>query len=211
MHTFTKMKGMHDIAGPSANEEGLFDVAAEQAGYFTSAQARALGYDWPQLTYHSKHGSFIHLRRGLYRLRNYPSSPREEVMAAWLAAGKDSAVVSHESALDLLDLSDVVPDAVHLLVPRTRRHLSSYPGVILHTTTRPLSSRDIESRNGIKLTGPLRTILDVAETGTGSEQVILAIRQARRRGWITESTLTTEATERGARVADLIARGLENN
>ena len=29
----------------------------------------------------------------------------------WLAVGKDTAVVSHESALDLLDLSDVIPNA----------------------------------------------------------------------------------------------------
>jgi predicted transcriptional regulator of viral defense system len=132
-------------------------------------------------------------------------------MAAWLTAGKNSAVVSHESALDLLELSDVVPDAVHLLVPRTRRYLSSLPGVILHTTTRPLSLRDTETRSGIKLTEPMRTILDVAETGTGSEQVILAIHQARRRGWINESILLAEAAERGARVADLIACGLKNS
>jgi predicted transcriptional regulator of viral defense system len=210
MQTFTRIEGMHDTAAPSAADEGLFDVAAEQAGYFTSAQARALGYDWPQLTYHARAGTFVHLRRGLYRLRYYPASPREEVMAAWLAAGKDSAVVSHESALDLLDLSDVVPDAVHLLVPRTRRYLSSRAGIIIHTTTRPLRACDIETRSGIKLTAPLRTILDVAETGTGSEQVILAIRQARRRGWIVGLTLAAEATERGTRVADLIARGLRD-
>ena len=193
----------------SLDDEGLFDVASEQAGYFTSAQAHALGYGWPQLTYRSKHGSFVHIRRGLYRLRNFPASPREEVMAAWLAAGKDSTVVSHESALDLLDLSDVVPEAVHLLVSRTRRYLAAHPGVILHTTTRPLSANDVETRSGIRTTAPTRTILDVAETGAGSEQVILAIRQARRRGWISEVTLRQQATERGGRVASLVARALK--
>jgi hypothetical protein len=40
-----------------------------------------------------------------------------------LAVGKDAAGVSHETALDLLDLSDVIPDTVHLTVPRTRRGL----------------------------------------------------------------------------------------
>jgi hypothetical protein len=35
------------------------------------------------------------VRRGLYQLRDYPSSPREQVMAAWLSADKEQAVVSH--------------------------------------------------------------------------------------------------------------------
>src|SRR5664280_1945725 len=92
--------------------EALFAVASEQAGYFTTAQARACGYHWDLLSHHTRAGRFVRLRRGLYRLRDYPSSPHEEMMAAWLATGRESALVSHESALSLLDLSDVVPDAV---------------------------------------------------------------------------------------------------
>ena len=61
---------------------------------------------------------------GVYRFRDYPPSPREEVAAAWLAVGQDVAVVSHESALDLWDLSDVIPGAVHLTVPRAQRSLA---------------------------------------------------------------------------------------
>jgi predicted transcriptional regulator of viral defense system len=100
----------------------LFEVASEQGGYFTAEQARACGYSWALLSHHVKSGRFIRLRRGLYRYREYPSSPREDVLAAWLAVGKDRAVVSHESALDLLDLSDVIPDTAHLTVPRSRRN-----------------------------------------------------------------------------------------
>ena len=73
----------------------------------------------------------------LHRFREYPSYPREHVLAAWLAAGKDIAVVSHESALDLLDLSDVIPDAVHP-PPRSRHNLPSVPGVRINTTNRVL-------------------------------------------------------------------------
>lgn len=199
---------MHDTTRTVVNEDGLFDIASEQAGYFTSAQARSMGYDWPLLTYHVKAGTFVHLHRGLYRLRRFPSSPREEVMAAWLAAGAETAVVSHESALDLLDLSDVVPDAVHLLVPRTRRYMAARPGVILHTTTRPLGEGDVTRRDGMAVTAPERTILDVAETGTGSEQVLLAIRQATRHGWIEATRLRAAAGARGGRVAMLVASGL---
>src|SRR5258708_4740604 len=104
---------MHDTITHTPSEEDLFALATEQAGYFTAAQAHALGYGWPLLAYHARSGRFIRLRRGLYRLRDYPSSRREDVLAAWLAAGRDATVVSHESALEIHELSDVVPDATH--------------------------------------------------------------------------------------------------
>ena len=125
-------------------------------------------------------------------------------MAAWLAAGRDSAVVSHESALDLLDLSDVVPDHVHLTVPRARRGLHPGRPISLHTTVHPVRPEDTVIREGIRLTAPLRTILDAAEMGTGPEQVVMAIEQAGRRGWLVGSNLRARAEERGTRVAELV-------
>lgn len=59
-------------------------------------------------------------------------------------------------------------------------------------------------REGIRLTKPLRTILDAAEMGTGLEQVVMAIEQAGRRGWLVGSDLRTRAEERGTRVAELV-------
>src|SRR5690242_4300023 len=114
---------MADTTSPRPDHACLFATASEQHGYFTSAQARGCGFTRFLLARHAATGRFIRVRRGLYRLRDYPSSPREEVVAAWLAVGKDAAVVSHASALDLLGLSDVVPDLVHLTVPRSKRHL----------------------------------------------------------------------------------------
>ncbi|HEY8287285.1 MAG TPA: type IV toxin-antitoxin system AbiEi family antitoxin domain-containing protein [Chloroflexota bacterium] len=200
---------MNDIAHHGPDAEALFAQASEQAGYFTSAQARTCGYDWRLLSYHTGTGRFIRLHRGLYRLRDYPSSQHEDVMAAWLVVGKEQAVVSHESALDLLDLSDVVPNAIDLLIPRSRRGLSRPWGVALHTTTHALAPDDVVTREGIRITAPLRTILDAAETGTASEQVIMAVEQACRRGWFTADQLRARARERGSRVSDLIERGLQ--
>src|SRR5947209_4009938 len=131
------------------DHEGLFDVASGQAGYFTAKQAQSRGFSTALLAHHAKTGRFIHMRHGLYRLRAYPSSPREHVLAAWLAVGKDIAVVSHESALDLLDLSDIIPDAVHLTVPRSRRKTPSLPGVMVHTTDRPIGPGEREYREGM--------------------------------------------------------------
>jgi predicted transcriptional regulator of viral defense system len=182
----------------------LFEIASEQGGYFTAEQARACRYSVALLSHHVKSGRFIRIRRGLYRFREYPSSPREDVLAAWLAVGKESAVVSHESALDLLDLSDVIPDAVHLTVPRSRRNVPSLPGVKIHTTVRPLRQSDLTYRDGMVVTAATRTVLDAAEAGTAPDQIELAVVQAVRRGLAMPDQLRQGAAERGRRVAALV-------
>ena len=195
-------------AAPRPDRLRLFELASEQGGYFTAEQARASGYSFALLSHHVKRGRFLRVRRGLYRLREYPSSPREDVLAAWLAAGKDVAVVSHASALDLLDLSDVMPDAVHLTVPRARRHLPTLPGVKIHTTVRPLKPSDLAYRGGLVLTSATRAILDAAEAGTAPDQIELAVRQAVERGLASPDELRRGAAERGRRVMALIEGAL---
>ena len=186
----------------------LFDAASEQGGYFTAEQARACGYGFALLSHHAKTGRFIRVRRGLYRLREYPSSMREDVLAAWIALGKDVAVVSHDSALDLLDLSNVIPDAAHLTVPRSRRHLPKLPGVKIHTTARPLQLSDLTYRDGMVVTSATRTILDAAEAGTAPDQIELAVVQAVERGLTQPDRLRQEALARSRRVKTLIDSAL---
>lgn len=200
---------MDDTSSQRPDHTQLFEIATEQLGYFTAAQARAVGFRWNLLNHHVSSGRFIRIRRGLYRLRDYPWSAREDVMVAWLAVGKEVAVVSHESALDLLGLSDIVPDAIHLTVPRAKRHLPALPGVKIHTTMRPAEEGDVIVRGGIRTTAATRSILDAAETGAGPEQIELAIRQAIERGQTTREQLVTSAEARDKRVRQLIARALE--
>jgi predicted transcriptional regulator of viral defense system len=156
-----------------------------------------------------KTGRFLRVRHGLYRLRDYPSSPREHVFAAWLAVGKEPAVGSHESALDLLSLSDAIPSAVHLTVPRSKRGVPSLPGVTIHTTTRPLEPTDRVWRDGMAVTSATRSILDAAEAGTAPEQIELAIAQAVERGQVIPEQLHRRAGERGRRVAELVDDALQ--
>jgi predicted transcriptional regulator of viral defense system len=140
----------------------------------------------------------------LYRLRDFPASLHEEVVMAWLAAGRDEAVVSHQSALDLLDLADVIPDSVHLTVPRSRRGLAVPPGVVVHTTTRPLALKEIVTLDGLPLTAAARTIVDVAEAELAPDQVERAVANALARGLTTEAELRAQACARSGRVTDRI-------
>jgi predicted transcriptional regulator of viral defense system len=183
----------------------LFEIASEQGGYFTTEQASTCGYSRALLSHHTKNGTFMRIRRGLYRFRQYPSSSREDVLAAWMAIGKDSSMVSHESALDILGLSDIIPDVVHLTVPRSRRNLPSLPGVKIHTTNKLLQKEDIVTRDGMTITSAKRSILDAAEAGAAPEQIEKAVAQAIDRGLVTPKSLQEEADKRGRRLSKLIA------
>lgn len=195
-----------DIAGPDRSR--LLDVATEQSGYFTAEQAAGAGYSRSLLAYHAKAGGFVRVRRGLYRFPEYPPPPREHVLAAWLAVGKENAVVSHESALEILELSDIIPDAVHITVPRTRRNLPSIPGVKIHTSSRPLTRDDRVVRDGIAITSATRSILDAAESGASPEHIQAAVVGAVRRGLTTHERLKKGAKDRGRRVSDIVGRSL---
>jgi predicted transcriptional regulator of viral defense system len=92
------------------------------------------------------------------------------------------AVVSHESALELHSLSDMIPRAVHLSLPHAKRGQRSRPGVRLHTLGRPLTPAEIRTRHGVPTTSPERSIVDSLQAGTRPEQIELAITEALERG-----------------------------
>jgi len=193
---------MSDNRTPDA--VALNQVSYGQDGYFTSQQAREAGFSPQLLAHHVRSGRYEHVRRGLHRLRGYPGSSHEEVRAKWLAVGAERAVVSHESALDLHDLSDVIPNPVHLLVDRDDRGIRRLQGVTLHTTTKALEPSEVVSREGIRVTDPVRSILDAAGAGTAPEQIVMAARQALGEGIATRRSLLARADQRGGRVAELV-------
>jgi predicted transcriptional regulator of viral defense system len=198
---------MTDITRP--DHGCLFELASEQGGYFTTRQAAECGISKPLLSHHCRaRGRFVRVRRGLYRIREYPPSPREEVIAAWLAAGRDVAVVSHDSALDLLELSDVVPDAVHLTIPRAMRYRRRAAGTRVHTTTRPPRAGEVVTLNGIRITSAERTIVDAARAGTAPDQIAAAVAQAVERGMTNGARLRRAARGRGRRVERVVEQGL---
>src|SRR6266511_1343625 len=134
------------------DHDGLYWAAESQAGYFTAGQALAAGMDRSTLRHHARpRGRYERVRRGLYRLRHFPSSPHEHVVAAWLDL-PSPAVVSHESALELYDLSDVIPNAVHITLPRAMRGRRRRPGVRFHTLVHPPAARETRHVNGLLAT-----------------------------------------------------------
>jgi predicted transcriptional regulator of viral defense system len=192
------------------NKDGLYRLAEAQAGYFTARQAVDAGMDRSTLRYHARPGGkYERARRGLYRLRHFPSSQHEHVMAAWLPLRDAGAVVSHESALELQELSDAIPDAVHLSLSRSQRGQRRRAGVRLHTLSRPPKKAEVRHIAGLPVTSLERTIVDVLETGAQPEQIEMAISQSLERGLTTPRRLTDGASKRSARVRKFIERRLE--
>src|SRR3954468_5580521 len=94
----------------------LYELAAAQGGYFARSQANAAGYSDPLLHYYVTRRRLERTARGLFRLVHFPPSDDEDLVAAWLWSGRQG-VFSHETALRLHLLSDVLPSEKHLTVP----------------------------------------------------------------------------------------------
>jgi predicted transcriptional regulator of viral defense system len=197
---------MGDTSRPP-DHASLYAVASAQAGCFTAAQAGEHGFGTSLLSHHVRSGRFLRMGRGLYRFRDHPTEAGDEVVAAWLRLAPD-AVVSHESALEILGLADTIPGLVHLTVPRSRRRLVAQVGVAIHTTTHPLAPGDTVTRRGMRVTAPARTIADVAAAGVEPGQVVAAVHAAVDRGMTTPARLREAAAVRGHRVVRLIETAL---
>lgn len=182
---------MHD----QPDMRGLEAIAYAQHGYFTTTQARERGFSSQLLSHYLRRNRFERVRRGLYRLPGFPRPEDDEMREKWMAVGAEKAVLSHQSALALLDLSDNIPNAVHLLIGRRYRGLRRPAGVVIHT--RPDEDEvDTVKREGLRLTAPARTLVDVAGE-IQPEQLEMAVRQALGRGLLTARELEREARRRG--------------
>jgi len=181
----------------------LTDLAAGQSGYFTAAQARALGYSYQQQKYHRDQRNWLRTDRGIYRIPEWPVGEHESLVR-WSLWARGKAVVSHETALAVNDLSDANPALVHLTVPPTFR--ANAPGVKLHRGVLP--DPDIRDQQGFRITTPLRTLLDVANSNLDQDQLTTAVSDALKRGSVTRRQLLARADEFGDHAALRIERAL---
>ncbi|HEV7671214.1 MAG TPA: type IV toxin-antitoxin system AbiEi family antitoxin domain-containing protein [Thermoanaerobaculia bacterium] len=163
----------------------LFGVAQAQSGYFTTGQAAEAGYSPQLLQKYLGNGKVARVMRGIYRLVHFPAGEQEELVWLWLWA-EQAGVFSHETALALYDLSDVLPSIVHMIIPVSWRHrrLRVPQGLVLHYA----DLRDIDRAqfSVVPVTSPRRTLRDCIESNVFPDLVRQGVLQARRRGLISE-------------------------
>jgi predicted transcriptional regulator of viral defense system len=174
-------------------EDRLYALAEPQGGYFSAQQAVDAGIPRSTLSYHAREGGSVQrVAHGVYRLRRFPSSPHEHVIPAWLGLSRADAVVSHVSALELLDLTDLIVDEVHVTMPRAKRGSTVPAGVRAHFTDRLIGSQDRRRVLSVPVTGVERSIADVVRGAGWNEQVDLAVGRALQRGQTTVPRLSRE-------------------
>jgi predicted transcriptional regulator of viral defense system len=174
--------------------KALAAVAHEQGGYFTAKQAKAAGYGYRHLDYHETAGNFERVGHGLYRIPTIPPTEHDDLirLSLWSRNQKDEpqAVVSHQSALILHGLSELLPDAIHLTTPPGFRKPTP-KGCVIHKGL--LTDGDVEEWTGFRVTTPLRTLLDASESGVSLEQLVKAIEEALSRGLVRRKVLESAA------------------
>lgn len=169
----------------------LYELADGQSGFLTAQQAIDAGVARSTLTYHARpDGTLERVARGVYRWRRYPTTPHEHVVRAWLTLSPADGVVSHVSALELHDLTDLIADDVHITLPRDKRGITVPEGVHAHFSARPVTGRDRRTVHGIPVTSIERTLTDVLRSTGWTEQTNDAITRALARGQTTAKRLT---------------------
>jgi len=115
------------------NRTKLYEIAEGQRGFFTTKQARSCGYVSANHPYHVRTGAWVREHRGVYRLSAFPRSPEDQyVLWSLWSRGRDDrpvGVYSHQTALSLYELSDVMPSKLHMTVPPGFRRNTDIPKV----------------------------------------------------------------------------------
>jgi len=167
-----------------ATFDRVLEVAAENHGYLTVADAAAAGIDPVALRKLAAAGRLEHAAHGLYRvpvLASGAHAPYAEVVA-WTGG---RGVISHESALDLLELCDVNPPLIHITVPRAyapRRR----GGELYRVWRRAIDPAAVTQVDGVPVMCAAESIRDCLTYGTDTHLLLQACATGRREGYLTD-------------------------
>ncbi len=165
----------------------LMDVANGQYGYVSVDDARAVGINPAQLRLMHHRGLLERRGVGLYRFPIVPATELDHYMEGTLWP-RTTAVLSHETALDLHDVCDVNPAQIHLTVPMHYRLRRDLP-VMYQLHPRTLGPDDITTHEGIPIVTVHRAILDGIEGALGFHLIAQAVETATRRGMLRRDEL----------------------
>lgn len=161
----------------------LYDVASGQAGYFTLTQAIDAGFT--AATQVETELRVEPCGSDVFRLVQFPPSEHEDLVILWLQTDQQG-VFSHDTALALHQLSDILPNRRHITVPpgwEPPPHVRLDRYTVLHHGR--LDPSEITWLGPVPLTKPLRTIRDCMEKGVSPDLMEQAVDEALLRGMIT--------------------------
>ena len=122
----------------------------------------------------ARKGILQRVGRGVFRVSGSPTTWMQSLQAGIWALGAQAAV-SHGAAARLYGCDRFEAASAELSVPRLQRGRSLGDlAVVVHTTTSPLRG-DIRHVDGLPITSPERTIVDLARSGTSPKLLEAAI------------------------------------
>ncbi|WP_203589917.1 type IV toxin-antitoxin system AbiEi family antitoxin domain-containing protein [Streptomyces sp. SID13031] len=160
------------------------ELAAEQWGLLTAAQAAEHGVSNQVLAHFYRAGALERLAHGIYRLAGAPGDELDELRGAWLGLAPKltandrlrhpDAVVSFRSAARVHELGDLEADRHEFTVDR--RRTSRRTDIRFHRG--PLADRDWRPVNGLPTTTITKTIADLASVNTDGGHLAGVVRDA---------------------------------
>jgi hypothetical protein len=159
------------------------DVVRRQCGVLTRAQALACGLTDEMIEANVVAGRWRRLWRGVYATFSGPAPRGSMLWAAVLRAGK-GAMLSHDTAAELVGLTDGPSSRIHVTVPH-RRTPARIPGVVVHRAVLGAATR-----HPTRLPPQTRledTVVDLTQTARSIDDAI---------GWLAKAIgarLTTSA------------------
>ncbi len=133
-------------------------TASGQGGAIAWRQLRASEVTEAAIKHRAHIGHLHRVHRGVYIVGHKALASTAREHAALLACGP-RALVSHWSAAHLWRLIETPPEEIHVTL--VGRRCRARAGIRLHTTGR-LAGPDIRRRDGLPLTAPARTLVDLA-------------------------------------------------
>lgn len=151
--------------GQSTNRwaDRVLGLARRQWWVVTRAQLLGLGVSAREVAYSVATGRLHRIHAGVYAVGRPPERIETHWMAAILAGGP-GAVLSHRSAAELWELRRVTGGTIQVTAPQKR---APRQNVRFHRASLPAD--ETTRRDGIAVTGPLRTIFDFASVAAPVE------------------------------------------
>jgi very-short-patch-repair endonuclease len=173
-----------DVCAVMHGDRAVMELAARRHGVVTLADLAAAGLGRGAVARRVAEGRLQRLHRGVYLVGPLPGTRTREI-AAVLACG-GTAVLSHRSAAALWGMAPPWQGDVDVTVvgAQPRR-----PGVRVHRARRR-DPEDVARRDGVRLTAPGRTLLDVA-TVLDRRNLARALEEAQVQRLVTRTGLET--------------------
>ena len=130
-------------------------LAKRQRGYVRRGQLLKLGLSPDGIKHRVRKGRLIPDHTGVYAVGHRPTLPQDRACGALLACG-EKAVLSHGSAATLWGIYRQWDIPFEVTVPTAHRRR----GIRLHRAV--LTGKDVTVKDGIRVTSPARTLLDMA-------------------------------------------------